>query len=134
MKIAKWLNHRVFNIRCRRENVTPSSLKLHTLVKGNKAQQILSKAERELKNVRINQCDYTIKRLQQEKDELLTGLKALLPSEDFREIEVISGDLHDAIYTETKARHLNKWNKLKQVKIRSDSHACNVSEEDRKQL
>ena len=54
-KIARYRNHLRFSLHCKHQNITPTSLRLSSPIKGNKADNILRKAERSLLNVRIGQ-------------------------------------------------------------------------------
>ena len=63
LKIANWSNHRIFNIRCLRAGITPSSIKLNSPIRGVKAETILRKAEKRLLDLRVRHCSYTIAKL-----------------------------------------------------------------------
>ena len=73
-KIARWKNHRLFNIRCANSNVIPTCLKLRSTVKGEKADTILRRAERQLLNTRISHCCFTLRRLEEEKQKIEESL------------------------------------------------------------
>ena len=64
--LGAWQNHRHFNLRCLHSNITPRSLLLVSDVKGNAAEKILTRAQKQLLNVRIRQCDFTVKKLTQD--------------------------------------------------------------------
>ena len=66
VKIAKWTNHRIFNIRCIRADIVPNSIKLTSLVKGTNTAIVLRKAEKRLLDIRVRQCSFTIAKLEEE--------------------------------------------------------------------
>ena len=72
--ISSWKNHRMFNLRCLHNNVIPTSVKLVSNVNGDKADQILCKAEKRLLQIRISQCSYTLKKLRIEHENLTSEL------------------------------------------------------------
>ena len=65
-KLARWKNHRIFNIRCLRAGIMPRSIQLSSVVKGTKAETTLHKVERTLLDIRIRQCTFTIPKLEQD--------------------------------------------------------------------
>ena len=73
-KIESWRNHRMFNLRCLRSNVFPTSIRLFSHVKGKAAENVLNKAEKNLLEIRIRQCIFTIKKLSIEFENLETQL------------------------------------------------------------
>ena len=60
MKLTNWINHRIFNIRCQRANITPTSLKIKISDEGIWADRIIYQAQRKLLNNRIYKCDFYI--------------------------------------------------------------------------
>ena len=66
VKIAKWTNHRIFNIRCVRTDIIPNSLKIGSVVRGTNAAIVLRKAEKRLLDIRVRQCSFTIAKLEEE--------------------------------------------------------------------
>ena len=78
-KIARYRNHLRFNLHCKHHNIRPVSLRLSSTVKGEKANQILKRAEKQLTNVRISQTVRKLKFLNSEKDRLDSELSGQLP-------------------------------------------------------
>ncbi len=66
VKIAKWTNHRIFNIRCIQADIVPNSLKLGSVVRETNATIVLRKAEKRLLEIRVKQCSFTIAKLEEE--------------------------------------------------------------------
>ena len=69
-KLARWRNHLIFNIRCRRTNITPKTLQIKSPINGEKAKDVLHRTEQKLLNIRISQCTFTIRKLCDEKTKL----------------------------------------------------------------
>ena len=69
-KLARWRNHLIFNIRCRKSNITPKTLQLKSPINGEKARDILHRAEQRLLNIRIAQCTFRIRKLSEERNNL----------------------------------------------------------------
>ena len=124
LKIANWSNHRIFNIRCLLSGITPSSIKLNSLVRGVKAETILRKAEKRLLDLRVRHCSYTIAKL---KDDLLSK-EAIL-------YEALSRDTQQAVrqYLERRRNSIFQAVKDKQLdkfaKLVADKHAKTQSQQ-----
>ena len=74
-KLARWKNHRHFNIRCAHNNIIPKHLLLVSPVKGKAAEHILHRSEKRLLNIRIAQCQFTLRKLEDEKQELIGSMR-----------------------------------------------------------
>jgi hypothetical protein len=55
-QLGTWKNHLTFTHRCQQLNITPSSLRLHTAVRGRAAQHVITAAQKKLTTIRVNQC------------------------------------------------------------------------------
>ena len=86
-KIARWENHKRFNVRCSRYKITPTSISMTTNVTGVRAQHIVKKAQLQLLGVRIRQCTYTIKKLNESLTTDKQQLEAILNSDEMAETE-----------------------------------------------
>ena len=111
-KIARWKNHRHFNVRSVHNNVTPNSLRLKTSVKGITAQKIIKQAEKKLTNLRISQCSFTIDKLQDKKDELEINLFKHLSQEERQEVETFVARAQSYTFETTKTKQREKFNRL----------------------
>ena len=111
-KLARWQNHRTFNIRCAKSNVIPTSLKLITIITGTKASVILHSAERKLLNVRIHQCTFTINKLKDVLSNHKQTLASILDPATFTEVETFLAHAHEHTSAETKTRQKQKFDKL----------------------
>jgi hypothetical protein len=80
-KLARWKNNKHFNLRCVRCNVVPKCLHLKPPIKGTSAKNLIQKTERRLLNIAIAQCQYTIRKLEDIKQETLENLRSQVSSE-----------------------------------------------------
>ena len=103
-KLAGWKNHRRFNTRCLHDNVTPKNLTLRSTVKRVNAATILRKAEKKLLNIRISQCQFTVNKLQDEKEALETNLHTKLTEAEMVEVTAFTDHAQEAVFQETRER------------------------------
>ncbi len=66
-KLGVWQNHRHFNVKCIHRNIIPTSINIISRVKGIAADKVLKK---KLLQIRVRHCDYTIQKLNEEKNKL----------------------------------------------------------------
>ena len=71
-KIASFRNYLRFTLHCKHHDVTPISLKLTSNIKGQKANNILRRAEKQLLSVRIGDTVKVLKKLEEKKSTLET--------------------------------------------------------------
>ncbi|XP_078582762.1 uncharacterized protein LOC144865701 isoform X2 [Branchiostoma floridae x Branchiostoma japonicum] len=113
-KLARHQNHLRFNLHCKHHDVTPVSLKLSSTVKGNKANSILKRAERQLLNVRISQTIQKIDYLNKEKGRLDSCVEQKLPGELVEEVRSRVNRSQIWEHGVTKERQINKFGRLLQ--------------------
>ncbi|XP_077986089.1 uncharacterized protein LOC144440576 [Glandiceps talaboti] len=81
IKIARYRNHLRFNLHCKHHNVTPKSLQLKSTVKGDKANSILKRSEKQLLNVRIGQNVHKLNLLNKDKVDAESRIAESLPED-----------------------------------------------------
>ena len=111
-KISNWTNHRAFNLRCRRCNVTPTSLRLVSNVTGAAAEKTLKKAEMNLLEIRIRHCNFTIKKLKIEEENTLAQLDAKLPRDTRSECENFLSNQKQTTLAQVRDRQKKKFASL----------------------
>ena len=117
-KLARWRNHRVFNLRCSHSNIIPNHVKLKSNITGTKAVKVVNKAEKRLLNIRIAQCNFTIRKLENERDQLLEEI--CKQAEDFRrEITDHINNIYERMHTRTKDKQQAKFDHLREKNIRT---------------
>ena len=113
MKLARWTNHRIFNIRCIRAGITPKCLSIHSPIKGSKARTILDKAEKKLLELRVRDCSYNIKKFQGERDQIRKSLSDAIVDpvtrqRTFQHLE----RMRTAIFDSVKYKQQEKFDRL----------------------
>ena len=111
-KIARWENHKRFNVRCSRYKITPTSINMTTNITGVRAQHIVKKAELQLLGVRIRQCTYTIKKLSESLTTDKQQLEAILNSDEMAETEQLLTAAQRHTFEETRSRQQSKFERL----------------------
>ena len=111
-KIARLENHKRFDVRCSRFKMTPTSISVTTNVTGARAQHIVKKAELQLLGVRIRQCTYTIKKLNESLTTDKQQLEAILNSDEMAETERPLTAAQRHTFGETRSRQQSKFERL----------------------
>ena len=91
----------------------------------------MRKAEHNLKEIRIPQCEYTLKCLIEEKTTTENKLKESLTTSDYQEVTSVTTAWYDAIFEKVKDRQRSKWDKLTGKK---QNAATLVTADERKEL
>ena len=119
LKLARWINHRIFNIRCSRAKIIPRSIKLKSNITGNKANKILNKAEIKLLNIRISRCSFTIEKLRSELSETEAILFNSVSKETGQRLRTHLDDMRKRCFEEMKCKQRKKsesWLKTRKKK------------------
>ena len=111
-KLARWQNHKHFNIRCRYNNITPNSLKLRTCMKGVKTMKIIHNAEKKLLQERIRQCNFTIRKYEESVKELKSSLQSKVSTEINNQILTLFEKTHSSHFEMAKSRQRQKFDRL----------------------
>ena len=119
-KRARWNNHRHFNLRCYNNNVAPTSIQIKSPVKGKKADKIIRKAERQLLQERIRQCEYTLKRIDDDLQKKQEWINSKTEPELSNRITDALTHAHETEFERCKQRHRTKFEKL-MVRNNSDT-------------
>ena len=116
MKLVNWLNHRIFNIRCQKAQITPVSLKIKINVQGNTAENIIKKAQKDLLKVRIKQSIYNIEKLNEEIKKETDILFTLVPMEMEEAVRSHISRMRERYFLKVKDRQVNKFERLRTKK------------------
>ena len=130
-KLAAWQNHRHFNPRCLRSDLTPISLKLSSTVQGKASERVLKQTERKLLEIRTRQCKFTIDKLCEQKETLKSKLfETIKTKEEQDEISNFLAHAHKTTFETAKSRQRNKFEKLKDAQFRLDTatHQNNIQD------
>ncbi|XP_014679428.1 PREDICTED: uncharacterized protein LOC106819296, partial [Priapulus caudatus] len=119
-KIARHKNHLVFTLRCKDENIVPSSLRLKCPIRTNRAKDIIEKAEKQLIRERIRSVSYKIKQYEDNRLVKINDLKKAPLNNGLRQ-RVLQHLAHsrETEYKQTKWRQQSKFSTLQGKKDRS---------------
>ena len=122
LKIARWKNHRHFNTKCAQNKLIPKRIHLVSPVKGKAADLTLRKCEQRLLNINIAQCHFTIRKLEEEKEELISSITNLV-GETSTKTAILEhvNTLHEREFATVKDRQRRKYETIR-------SHNNQISE------
>ena len=66
-KISRFRNHVVFNARCKREEVSPESLRIRSPIDMEQGRRIAERAGQQFVNERLRLANYKLRQLEEEK-------------------------------------------------------------------
>ena len=107
-KMAAFQNHRIFSLRCLKEDLVPVSVQLRSNVKTPRAKIITRKAERDLLNERIRTINNTIAMATSERDTCMNTLLSIFPKEIIDECARLITLRREAYYIKVKNRQIAK--------------------------
>ena len=107
-KMAAFQNHRIFTIRCLKEDLIPVSIKLRSNIKTSRAKIIIKKTERALLNERIRNINNTITMATHERDTCITTLSEVFPKEIMEDCKRLIFLRREAYYIKVKRRQISK--------------------------
>ena len=119
-KLARWKNHRTFNIRCAKAKITPTSIRLATNIPGVKAAKVLTRAEGQLLDIRIRQSKYTINQLEKKEAELKTSIFSIVSANTQSEIKKLLDRAFTTVSDETRTRQQQKFTRLVEKNRKQD--------------
>ena len=120
-KISAWHNHRVFNLRCVQSGVVPPSVRLFSNIEGATADKILRKAEKNLLEVRIRHCTFTLRKLRIEEETLTSILDTKIPEPELSEAKTFLANQKQRRFDVVKKRQQSKFARLSAKKSLADS-------------
>ena len=106
--MAAFQNHRIFLLRCLKEDLIPVSIKLKSNISTPKAKQITRKAEKALLNERIRTINNTITMATTKRDTCINNLLEVFPTEIMEECKRFIDLRREAYFTKVKMRQLAK--------------------------
>ena len=106
--MAVFQNHRIFSLRCLKEDLIPVSVRLKSNITTPKAKQITRKAEKALLNERIRNINNTITMATTERDTCMNTLLEVFPKEIMEECKMLINLRREAYYMKVKMRQIAK--------------------------
>ena len=101
-KMTAFQNHRIFSLRCLKEDLIPVSVQLRSNVKTSRARIITRKVERALLNERIRTINNTIAMATSKRDTCMNTLLAIFPKEIMDECAKLINLRGEAYYIKVK--------------------------------
>ena len=111
-KIAKIRNHITFTTRCYKLGLVPHGLRLKTPCRSAEARSITRDAEIKLMKATMNDLFRRPRILTQQENEIKQKLRTILTQEDYKTISTLTDKYTSRVYTRTKERQINKFQKL----------------------
>ena len=107
-KMAAFQNHRIFLLRCPKEDLIPVSVRLKSNIITRKAKQITKKAESALLNERIRNINNTIAMATTKGCTCMNTLLDIFSKEIMEECKKLINLRREAYYTKVKIRQIAK--------------------------
>ena len=85
-KMVAFQNHRIFSLRCLKEDIVPVSVKLKSNIRTPKVRAITKKAEKSLLNERIRSINNTITMIKFERDTCMNSLWTSFPRKPWKNV------------------------------------------------
>ena len=111
-KMVAFQNHRIFSLRCLKEDLIPVSVKLKSNLTTPKARQIIRKTERVLLNERIRNINNTIAMATTERDTCINTLFEVFPKEIMEECKMFINLRREAYFLKVRSRQMSKLEQL----------------------
>ena len=110
--MAAFQNHRIFLLRCLKEDLIPVSVRLKSDITTPKAKQITRKVEKALLNERIRNINNTITMATTKRDTCMNTLLEVFPKEIMEECKMLINLRREAYYMKVKMRQIAKLEQL----------------------
>ena len=111
-KMVAFQNHRIFSLRCLKEDLIPVSVRLKSNITTPKAKEITRKAEKALLNERIRNINNTITMANTKRDTCMNTLLEVFPKEIMEECKMLINLRREAYYMKVKMRQIAKLEQL----------------------
>ena len=107
-KMVAFQNHKIFTLRCLKEDLVPVSVKLRSNIKTPRAKIITRKVERALLNERVRNINNTITMATCKRDTCMNTLSEVFPKEIMEECARLIFFRREAYYIKVKNRQIAK--------------------------
>ena len=111
-KMVAFQNHRIFSLRCLKEDLIPVSVKLKSNITTPKGRLITRKAERALLNKRIRSINNTTAMTTSKRDTCINSLLDIFSKEIMEECNKVINLRREAYYIKVKNRQIAKLERL----------------------
>ena len=110
--MAAFQNHRIFSLRCLKEDLIPVSVKLKSNIRTPKARLITKKVERALLNKRIRSINNTLTMMRIKRDTCMKSLLDIFSKETMEECRKLITLRREAYFINVKKRQISKLERL----------------------
>ena len=112
-KLVKFKQHRVFNLRCLKENTVPKSVKLNfKQFKQLNECKILCKTHRQILNSRVRKTNRTIDKISKDIESLRSNIKNKVSTPHFESITDVIYKSKEKLFKQVKQRQVRKFKHL----------------------
>ncbi len=126
-KLARNRNHLVFNLRCKDEEICPSSLKIKCPIKTKTAEDIVLKARKDLLRERIRITQNIVNQLGDDVERIEDKFNTAVPQDIAIEVKNFVKRSSEKEFSKTKNRHQEKLEKLINKKWNSSEDNLDLS-------
>ena len=123
-KISKFKNHQRFSLRCLDKGLVPVSLRLKNLIRTQKGEDIIHKAEKQLLNEGIRNISYTLECYEHERYMYQNELKDLIDQEMWNACMAKIERVKELRHRRFMERQISKFNRLLLEKNHKDQGGC----------
>ena len=110
-KLVRFKQHRVFNLRCLKENVVPKSVKLNfKQFKQLNERKIICKTHHQILNSRVRKTNRTIDKISKDIELLRSNIKTKVSSPHFKSITDVIYKSKEKLFKKVKQRQVRKFN------------------------
>ena len=107
-KMVAFQNHRIFSLRCLKEDLIPVSVRLKSNITTPKAKQITRKAEKVLLNERKRNINNIVTMATTKRDTCINTLLEVFPKEIMEECKMLINLRREAYCMKVKMRQISK--------------------------
>ena len=114
-KLVRFKQHRVFNLRCLKENVVPKSIKLNfKQFKQLNERKIICKTHRQILNSRVRKTNRKIDKINKDIELLRSDIKTKVSSPHFESITDVIYKSKEKLFIKVKQRQVKKFKHLQE--------------------
>ena len=127
--LSRWRNHRIYNIRCLRTGICTKSISIKTTMKGNKVDKETRRAIKNFTNIQVDQCTFTIKKLEDSlEDQLQKLFRFPLSIATKEEVENHLDRIYHSNFLHVKNKQMKKFTKQRKILLEKDktNEGCNI--------
>ena len=115
-KLVRFKQHRVFNLRCLKENVVPKSVKINfKQFKPLNERKILCKTHRQILNSRVRKTNKTIDKFNKDIELLRSNIKNKVSTSHFESITDVIFKSKEKLFKQVKQRQVRKFRHLQKT-------------------